>query len=42
MSWEYRDPFDRLIVAQALTENLVIVTVDRQIHTFPGLRMLTC
>jgi PIN domain nuclease of toxin-antitoxin system len=30
----HRDPFDRMIVAQALTERLIVVTCDRQIATF--------
>lgn len=41
MSWEHRDPFDRLLVAQALVENVGLVTVDRWILTFPGVRTLT-
>ncbi len=38
MTWEHRDPFDRLLVAQALTENLVLVTTDHAIVAVPGLR----
>lgn len=41
MTWEHRDPFDRLLVAQALAENTVLVTVDRAILAVPGLRTLT-
>jgi PIN domain nuclease of toxin-antitoxin system len=33
----HRDPFDRLIIAQALTENLTIVTRDRSFALYPGL-----
>lgn len=36
MSWSHRDPFDRLLVAQALRENLTLVTVDRAILHLPG------
>jgi PIN domain nuclease of toxin-antitoxin system len=33
----HRDPFDRLIIAQALTENLTVVTRDRAFNLYPGL-----
>jgi PIN domain nuclease of toxin-antitoxin system len=33
----HRDPFDRLIIAQALTENLTVVTRDRAFALYPGL-----
>jgi PIN domain nuclease of toxin-antitoxin system len=35
----HADPFDRLLIAQALAENLVIVTVDRQFAAY-GVRLL--
>lgn len=28
MAWEHRDPFDRLLAAQAIVEGAVLVTVD--------------
>ena len=31
----HRDPFDRMIVAQALAEDLVIATSDRRIQRYP-------
>ncbi len=31
----HRDPFDRLLVAQALQRDLVIVTPDASIHDYP-------
>jgi PIN domain nuclease of toxin-antitoxin system len=31
----HRDPFDRLIVAQALIEDMVLVTSDAQIRRYP-------
>ncbi|WP_235857149.1 type II toxin-antitoxin system VapC family toxin [Occultella glacieicola] len=31
MDWAHRDPFDRMLVAQALLEGLVLVTLDRAI-----------
>jgi PIN domain nuclease of toxin-antitoxin system len=30
----HRDPFDRMLVAQALTENLTLVTRDSAIHAY--------
>ena len=31
----HRDPFDRLLVAQAIEEDLAIVTCDRMIPQYP-------
>jgi PIN domain nuclease of toxin-antitoxin system len=31
LSWEHKDPFDRVIVAQALRRNLTIATRDTKI-----------
>ncbi len=31
---EHRDPFDRLIAAQSLVENLAIVSIDKALLTF--------
>ena len=33
----HRDPFDRLIIAQALAESLTVVTRDRAFALYPGL-----
>lgn len=38
MAWTHRDPFDRILVAQALIENVVLVTTDARIGEVPGLR----
>ncbi|WP_423182540.1 hypothetical protein [Arthrobacter sp. NyZ413] len=35
MDWEHRDPFDRLIAAQAIVESMVVITADREFHAFP-------
>ena len=32
----HRDPFDRILVAQALVESLTLLTADRTILTYPG------
>lgn len=38
MEWAHRDPFDRLLVAQSLLENVTLVTSDSQMSTLSGLR----
>lgn len=32
----HRDPFDRMLVAQAMVEDLELLTVDRQFAGYPG------
>ena len=32
----HRDPFDRLLVAQAQTEGLLLTTADEQLSRYPG------
>lgn len=41
LRWDHRDPFDRLLVAQATLEELVLVTVDAAITGLPVPRVLT-
>jgi PIN domain nuclease of toxin-antitoxin system len=36
----HRDPFDRMLVAQARTEGLTLVTRDPLIRSYPGLALL--
>ena len=31
----YKDPFDRLLIAQAVGETLTLVSVDPLMHNFP-------
>ncbi len=40
MSWGHRDPFDRMLVAQSVIENLVLVTSDAAIQQGPTARVL--
>lgn len=40
MEWEHRDPFDRMLVAQATRRALTLVTTDRAIEAAPGIRTL--
>lgn len=32
----HRDPFDRILIAQALVEGMLLVTADAQIAQYPG------
>lgn len=41
MAWSHRDPFDRLLVAQATLEDATFVTVDSAIVGLPVPRILT-
>jgi PIN domain nuclease of toxin-antitoxin system len=38
MPWSHRDPFDRLLAAQAIVENVVLVTTDAAFDTLPAVR----
>lgn len=40
LDWEHRDPFDRLIVAQAVIEDCVLVTADRAMLLAPDVQLL--
>ena len=40
MHWHHRDPFDRLLIAQALAEDVAIVTSDRLFAAY-GVRVLS-
>jgi PIN domain nuclease of toxin-antitoxin system len=33
MAWEHRDPFDRMLVAQATRRNVTLATRDTNIRT---------
>lgn len=36
---DHRDPFDRLLIAQALSEGLTLVSRDGKFAAYPGLRL---
>lgn len=40
LNWAHRDPFDRVIASQCMIESLPLVTADRQLAAFPGLRVV--
>ncbi len=40
LDWAHRDPFDRMLAAQAMIESLTLVTEDSAFRRLPGLRTL--
>lgn len=40
LQWDHRDPFDRVIAAQCMLESIPLVTSDRAMATFPGIRVI--
>ena len=36
LEWGHRDPFDRMLVAQAIVEGATLITVDRAIAGAPA------
>ncbi len=40
LDWAHRDPFDRMLAAQAMIESMTVVTDDAALHGFPGVRTL--
>jgi PIN domain nuclease of toxin-antitoxin system len=37
LPWHHRDPFDRMLVAQAISEPLRLLTADRQLEAYSDL-----
>lgn len=40
LPFHHRDPFDRLLIAQAMEEDLTIISTDRQFAAYQGLKLL--
>ena len=40
LPWLHHDPFDRILIATAMQRNLIILTSDRVIPTYPGIQTL--
>jgi PIN domain nuclease of toxin-antitoxin system len=40
LDWPHADPFDRLLVGQAMAEGLTLVTADRTMWAAPGIDVL--
>ena len=39
LPWHHRDPFDRMLIAQALAEDLVIISADRKFEKY-GVKLI--
>ncbi len=40
LEWGHNDPFDRLLVAQAMRLGFVLLTADQSIRSFEGVALL--
>ncbi|GHE75550.1 twitching motility protein PilT [Amycolatopsis deserti] len=40
LEWQHRDPFDRMIAAQCMTESLPLATADEAFRTVSGVQVL--
>jgi PIN domain nuclease of toxin-antitoxin system len=40
LSWDHRDPFDRVLAAQAMNEGFTLISRDPAFATLPGLKVL--
>ncbi len=40
LPWIHSDPFDRILIATALADNLTILTSDRLIPAYPGVNVI--
>ncbi len=40
LDWEHRDPFDRMLVAQAIANDMVLISADDVMKSAPGVRVL--
>jgi len=41
LPWHHRDPFDRLLLAQCLEEGASLVTVDKELHRYDDVEILS-
>ena len=40
LDWEHKDPFDRMLAAQAQMENMILITCDKVFDDAPGVETL--
>ena len=40
LDWAHRDPFDRMLAAQAMVESMTLITQDEAFATVRGIRTL--
>ena len=38
LQWAHRDPFDRMLAAQSMTEGAILISRDEAFDTLPGVR----
>ena len=38
--WQHNDPFDRILVAQAIRLGMTLITADQRIHDYAGVALL--
>ena len=36
LPWHHRDPFDRMLIAQALCENMILISKDSVLAEYPA------
>jgi PIN domain nuclease of toxin-antitoxin system len=39
LDWDHRDPFDRMLVAQALQNDMILLSADEAMRSAPGVRV---
>lgn len=42
LMWEHRDPFDRMLVAQATRRGWALASTDRVFKALPGVQLIAC
>lgn len=40
LTWDNRDPYDRVIAAQCMIESIPLATADRNLTAFPGVNAI--
>jgi PIN domain nuclease of toxin-antitoxin system len=40
LDWSHRDPFDRMLAAQAIADDMLLLTADEAFKSAPGVRVL--
>jgi PIN domain nuclease of toxin-antitoxin system len=40
IDWDHKDPFDRILVAQALLDDMILISADAIMKSAPGVRVL--
>lgn len=40
LPWHHRDPFDRQLIAQAISENIPVITSDERFRAYKGVKII--